>query len=423
MKTIAIAFACVLCASGAYAQGRKSLKDIDKELKQTKSTATAMALIESIAEAVPQTEEDVAILGRLINNHPDQGRKALSNIKDPRLVKAIMRECDRQILKFKADKDKDWKSLPQTQRQEKHAALLNSYALVSTLGNLKNKEAVPYLKQYITKEYDGVLSYSASQAIGRIAPDDPAVFRELWDKQGVRSISYSAYGKSVLKEAAQKMQDPNVPEVEKNKILGKAKISLLSGKDPEEKRLIKDVILNHPDQRLRGEASIAVVHAVANNPEESDKDFVFKWVKKEKSLAVWDAPYVMNIIWDVRFIPLLLDMLQDQSEWMPRKNVAELFGRRQIKESLPFLESCVENDKDGSVRAVCRGSYYRITGVMLAKFHPDDVKFFEDQFVAPYSINFYSKLKDTDPDKISHNALKQALDEYKRTKLGNGKGK
>jgi len=75
MNRLIIAFTILLTASSAYAQSRRSLKDIDQELKQTKSTATAMVLIESIAETVPQTDEDVAILGRLMDKYPPRGRR------------------------------------------------------------------------------------------------------------------------------------------------------------------------------------------------------------------------------------------------------------------------------------------------------------------------------------------------------------
>lgn len=259
-------------SSPAYAQNIKSLVDIDKELKQAKSTATAMALIESIAGTIPQTEADVAALGQLMDKYPSQGQKALAKIKDPKLAKAIMKECDREVAKFKTDKGRDWKNLPEPQRQEKINALLNSHAMIGALGNLKNKDALPYLKQFITPEYDGTLSYTASQAIGRIAPDDPEVFKDLWDKQGVKSINYTAYGKSVLKEVAQKMQDPNISREDKRKILAKSKISLLEGYNPEEKKLLKDIILNHPNNDLRSESAIAMIHAVKNTSE--DKQFI-----------------------------------------------------------------------------------------------------------------------------------------------------
>lgn len=423
MNKIAVAIAFLFIANGAYAQGRKSLKDIDKELKQTKSTATAMALIESIAETVPQTEEDVAILGRLIDNHPDQGRKALANIKDPRLAKAIMRECDRQILKFKADKDKDWKTLPETQRREKLTALLNTQAMILTLGNLKNKEALPYLKQYIAPEYDGVLSYAASQAIGQVAPDDPAVFKELWEKQGVKSISYNAYGKSVLKEVAQKMQDPNLSEAEKKKIFNKGHIWGLGGRTAEEKALIKDILLNHPSRDLRAEAATAMVHAVINNPEEGDKAFVIQWAKNEKTVAVYDAPAIMDKIWDKRFVPILIEMLNNQADWMPRKAVAELLGRRQIKASLPFLEECIEKDKNGNVRGECQDAYWKIAGKIPSIFHPDDVKEIDERYNNPAYIKLYAKSKKDDPWTQKRLAIQEALKEFKQSHPAQGRSK
>lgn len=414
MNKLIIAFILFLMASSAQAQSRRTLKDINRELKQTKSTATAIALIESIAETIPQTDEDVATLSQLMDRYPTQGQKALAGIKDPKLAKAIMKECDRQVAKFKADKDKDWKTLPDAQRREKFNALLNSHAMIAMLGNLKNKEALPYLKQYIAPEYDGVLSYEASQAIGRIAPDDPAVFKELWDKQGVKSISYNAYGKSVLREVAEKMQDPNISKAEKEKIFNKGHIWGLGGRTAEEKTLIKDVLLNHPNRDLRAEAGTAMVHAVMNNPEESDKDFVIKWTQKEKSIAVWDAPYVMDKVWDKRFIPVMIEMLKNQAEWMPRKNVAELLGRRQIKESLPYLEECIVKDNEQTVRTECRDAYWRITGKVPAIFHPADISRLEERFKRPKTRKFYDKLKDNDPNKIYYLELQRAFKEYQR---------
>ena len=415
MNKIAVAIAFLFIATGAYAQGRKSLKDIDKELKQTKSTATAMALIESIADTPPQTDEDVAVLGQLMDRYPAQGQKALIQIKDPKLAKAVMKECDRQVLKFKADKDKDWKTLPETQRREKLTALLNTQAMIVTLGNLKNKETLPYLKQYITPEYDGILSYEASQAIGKIAPDDPTVFEELWNKQGVKSISYNAYGKSVLKEVAEKMQDQNVPQTEKRRILGKAKPALLSGKDPEEKKLIKDILRNHPDKEFRYEVAIAMVHAAMNNPETVDKAFIVDWVKNEKGDAVVWAPHIMDKLWGNEFVPSLTDMLMNSSYYTARSAAAELLGRRQIKESLPYLEECIVNDKEEHVRSECQTAYWKITGIIPARFHPDDFNDLDSYYTSPRIQNKINKLKDSNPDKQYFMGLIKALEEFKRS--------
>ena len=420
MNRLIIAFTILLMASSAYPQSRRSLKDIDTELKRTKSTATAMALIESIGETAPQSDEDVAILGQLMDKYPTQGQKALAKLNNPKLAKSVMKECDRQVAKFKADKDKDWKTLPEAQRREKFKALLNTHAIIATLGNLKNKEALPFLKQYATPEYDGVLSYEASKAIGQIAPDDPAVFKELWDKQGVKSISYNAYGKSVLKEVAEKMQDPNVPQDEKHEVLVKSKVSLLSGKDPEEKKILKDIVLNHPNEDLRKEAGIAMLHGLMNSPDAEDTEFILRWTKNVKDPGSGWAIYYIRDHFDARFIPVLLNYLKIGAYGSDRSKAAEALGQNKIKESLPYLEQCLENDKDSIPRGACRDSYYKITGKIPAKFHPDDVKDIEEQLVAPYAIKFYSKLKENDPHKIYHNALINALNEYKNTHPAKG---
>ena len=415
MTKLIIVFSVLLTVSGAHAQSRRSLKDIDKELKQTKSTATAMALIESIAETVPETDDDVATLGQLMDKYPTQGQKALGKIKDPKLAKAVMKECDRQVGKFKGDKDKDWKTLPEAQRHEKFNALLNTHAIIATLGNLKNKEALPFLKQYITPEYDGVLSYEASKAIGRIAPDDPVVFKELWEKQGVKSISYNAYGKSVLKEVAEKMQDPNVPQSEKDKLLGKANVSLLSGKDPEEKRLIKDIVRNHPNRWLRQDAGIAALHALSNRRDSDDVEFVLDWTKDPKDPASGWAMYYIRDNCDSKFIPVLFKYLKESDYGSTRANAAIALGQNKIKESLPYLEECIVKDKESNVRGECRSAYWKIAGRIPAKFHPDDFSDLNSYYKSPRIQNVINKLKDNDPDKQYSLSLIDALEEYRRT--------
>lgn len=415
MNKLIIAFTLFLTASSAFAQSRRSLKDIDRELKQTKSTATALTLIESIAETIPQTDEEVSVLGQLMDKYPAQGQKALAGIKDPKRAGAIMKECDRQVGKFKADKDKDWKTLPEAQRHEKFNALQNTHAMIDALGNLKNKEALPFLKQYITQEYDGTLSYKASQAIGRIAPDDPTVFKELWDKQGIKNISYNAYGKSVLREVAQKMQDPNVSQEEKHRALVKSKASLLSGKDLEEKKLLKDIVLNHPDEDLRKEAGIAMLHSLSNKHDPEDIDFVLKWTKNPKDPASGWAMYYIRDNFNSKFTPVLLKYLKESDYGSTRSNAAEVLGRNNIKEALPYLAECVVKDNDSSVRGACRNAYFDMSGKIPSDFNPEDIKEFERDSLNPVITEYYAKKKPDNPDLKYHEALKKAIDEYRQS--------
>lgn len=414
MNRMITVFILVFCAGIADAQTRRTLKDIDRELKQTKSTTTAMELISAIGEAEPQTDEDVRIMGQMMERYPLEGQKAAMRIKDPKLAKTVIQECDRHVTKFKADKDKDWKNLPEEQRQERINALGNAQAMMMVLGNLKNREALPYLKQYISAEYDGTLSYTASQAIGRIAPDDPLVFKELWEKPGVRNINYGAYGKSVLKETALKMQDFNIPVIEKGKLLAKAKVALLSGKDPEEKRLLKDILLNHPNEDLRKEAGIAMLHSFRYNKDPDDVDFILKWAGNVKDAGAGWSLYYVRDNFDNRFTPVLLKYLESGTYGSDRSNAAKVLGQHKVKGALPALEECVAKDINANVRGSCCHAYWEITGKVTANLNPDDVAEQKARFIDPETIKFYDKLSDTHHSKRFYLALKRAVEEYER---------
>lgn len=402
----------MLCAAMANAQTRRSLKDIDRELKQTKSTATAIALIESIADTPPQTEEEVAVLGQLMDKYPMQGQKALGKIKDPKLAAAIQTECARQVDKYKADKGKDWSKLPQAERTAKLSAYFASQAMIAKLGSLKNKDSLPFLKQYITPEYDGVLSYEASKAIGQIAPDNPAVFRELWEKQGVKSISYGAYGKSVLKEVAQKLQDPNVPKAEKDHIRGKANVELLNGSTPEEKQLLKDIVLNHPDRELRLQAGQAMTKALMFHPDSGDVDFVLKWTKNVKDPSSGWAITYMRDHFDARYTPVLLEFLKD-GDASDRIESVSVLEKHQVKEALAYIKDCITKDKDSSVRGNCRATYWKMTGEMSFEFTPEEAQQMEKYLNRPQVIKLNSLREDSDPLKKQYLAMKEALAKYK----------
>lgn len=414
MKKLMTAVIAMLMCGSVHAQTSKTLSELDKAFKQAKSSATIMALLGDLEQAVPATEADMAILGDFLDKYPEPARKAALKIKDRKLTRSVIRECRKRIDALNLPKEKNWDGLPQEERFKRVNGLMNVYALMAVLGNLKDKEAVPFLKQYITPEYDGVLSYNASQAIGKISPDDPAIFKELWEKPGMKNISYHAYGKSALREVAEKLQNPNLSKEEKTKILNKGRIWGLGGRTSEEKALIKDILLNHPNKDLRAEAGTAMVHAMMNNPEEGDKDFLIRWARTEKSMAVWDAPYAMDKYWTGEYVPVLLEMLSTPATWMPKKNIAEIVGRRKIKEALPVLEKCIVNDQEASVRGSCRAAYYDIMRRVPPFFHPDDAKAFEEALKEKHTLDFYNRLPDGHPDKRYHLSKIKAFEDYKR---------
>ena len=116
--------------------------------------------------------------------------------------------------------------------------------------------------------------------------------------------------------------------------------------------------------------------------------------------------------------PTLLAALKDTRSPSTRVTAAEAFGKNKAKESLPYLEECVGKDEDKSVRGSCRESYYKITGKMPAVFNAEDALAFDKYFKDPYIIELYSNLKDSDPVKKSHVALKASFEEFHNRNRG-----
>lgn len=384
---------------------------LEKDIAQAKSTTTTATLIESIATTTPLTDADVAALGRLMDKYPMQGQKALAKITDPKLAKAIQTECARKIDQYKADKDKDWSKLPPAERIAKVGAFMSSQAMIVKLGNLKNKDSLPFLKQYITPEYDGTLSYTASAAIGRIAPDDPVIFQELWNKKDMKSINYGAYGKSMLKEVAQKLQDPGISGAEKDSIRAKANVLLLEGRTPEEKELLKDIVLHHPDRELRKDAADAIVKALMFHSSDGDVEFVMEWTKNPKDVTGGFSMTYMRDHFDKRFIPVVLRYMKEGDAY-DRGEALKLIGQNEIKEALPDIKVCITQDKDSSVRGNCRVIYWEMTGEMSSDFTPQDAIKMDRYLNNPRVLRTISLMSDNDLDKKQYFAQKMALDAY-----------
>lgn len=412
-----IALTVILTASSASAQSKRSLKDIDKELKQTKSTATALALIESIAEAVPQTEEDVAVLGQLMNKYATQVRKALTGIKEPKLAKAIIKECQKQVDGLQLGKGKNWDNLPQDERRKQFERLLNTYAYMAALGDLKNKEAVPFLKQYVTPEYDGALSYSASLALGGIG-DEAALDEMVRDIGKTKEIDLSAFGDKAFVRIIKELDEPGATPKRKFSLIDQ----INGSRNPERKKALKELALKHKDEDVRSRSGQALINSMLLNPEESDSDFLYEWVPKATNdpYAGWSLTALRihfpdkNKPLEKRFIPVLIEVLNKALYRSERSEAAELLGLCKIKESLPVLEECIVNDNESTVRTNCRYAYWEITGTVLLKFHPADVVRQEEYYKQPHIIEAFAKKLDSNPKDKYSLALKLAFEEYKR---------
>lgn len=415
MTKLIIALAVFLTASSASAQSRRSLKDIDKELKQTKSTATAIALIESIANTPPQTDEEVAVLGQLMDKYPTQGQKALAGIKDPKLARLIIQELNRQHVILQTVRAKDKKTKNYKDREEQLNSSLNSQALIQTLVNLKNTEAIPVLRAYLD---DTDLSRSASIALGQLG-DDASLNTMLVAIEKNKNVDLSGYGDKAFVKIISELDKPGITDKRKMALINQIKGS----RSPERKKALKELALHHKDEDVRNRSGQAFLNAMLLNPEDGDSDFLYEWMSKgiKDPYAGWSLTALRIYFPDKdrplekRFVPVLIEILTKAP--YGRSEAAQLLGACKVKEALPYLEKCISEDKDHSARGNCVGAYYNLTGEVPPIFHPADAKEFEEDLTEPHTIEFYGKRPDSDPDKKFHLLRIKALEEYKRNQV------
>ncbi|OGR81707.1 MAG: hypothetical protein A2X32_08200 [Elusimicrobia bacterium GWC2_64_44] len=417
MNKIIIAFAGILLFSGVCAQAGKSMKDLEKDIAQAKSTTTAAALIESIAVTTPTTDADVAALGRLMDKYPTQGQKALVKITNPKLAKPIETECAKKITQIKADKNKDWSKLPEAERTVKLNSLMSAHYMIAMLGDLKNKESIPFLKQYLAPEYNGLVSYNASVALGKIG--DETVLNEMVRDIGrTKEIDLSAFGDKAFAKIVKEIDQPGITPKRKFALIEQIKAS----RSPERKKALKELALKHPDEDVRNRSGQAYLNAMLLNPEEGDSDFIYEWMPKSINdlNAGWSLTAARIYFPDKkrqlekRFIPIVADVLKRAQFYSVRSDAADLFGLSKIKESLGNLEECILNDANSTVRGYCRHAYWQITGTIPKKYHPADIGEFEGMLRDPMTAAFMNKLDANSPDKLYFLERKRVFEEFKR---------
>jgi len=414
MTKLIIAFTVLFTASSAFAQSRRSLKDIDKELKQTKSTATSLALIESIGETIPQTDEEVAVLGQLMDKYPIQGQKAAAKIKDPNLAKAAMKECDRQVAKIKVVRAKGKGVLADKDRQEYLSGYMNSAAFIGALVNLKDKSAIPMLRGYLQDED---LSKLASMALGRLG--DTESLDGMLDNIGHgKEVDLSGYGDKGLVRVVQELAKPGADAKRKDSLINEIKGSA----SPERKRMLKDLALNHKDARVRDRSALALLNSIMVNQEPGDQAFISDWVGRTKNdeTGYWAVTSIRVSHDDGRkpleagLPALLINVLRTSTYEPTRQEAANTLGMFKVKEAAPYLEECAVKDGDSAVRGKCQFAYWTITNTIPPKFHPKDIEELESYYRYPHVIAAFEKMSETSPEDRFTLALRRAFNEHKK---------
>lgn len=106
-------------------------------------------------------------------------------------------------------------------------------------------------------------------------------------------------------------------------------------------------------QELRSDMQMALMHAIEEHPEESDKAYMLELLERKENLG-W-LYYSLLRIWDDRYIPYLMAKAKYGS-----LTPIEILGRAKVKEAVPLLEELLKS-KDPSVRRNAQDALFQIS--------------------------------------------------------------
>jgi hypothetical protein len=173
-------------------------------------------------------------------------------------------------------------------------------------------------------------------------------YRELFEKMDKE--------KNKIVRALKEYVDPKTDADKKNKL--RTYLRQTSIHEPEDKKLLMSASLDPQYSDLRSELDMALMHAIQDHPEESDKEYILsRW--REKRPQGW-LLYAMLKVWDPRYVPYLLRAVSRSGDIY----CIEILGRAKVKEAVPDLELALRH-KNADTR---REAYYALLSITGKKY-------------------------------------------------------
>lgn len=180
--------------------------------------------------------------------------------------------------------------------------------------------------------------------------------------------------KNKVAKALSDFSNPKASQKQKTQVMTYLRQATI---EPKDKPLLREAYRDLKFADLKGAIAMGLIHAIADNPEESDKEFLLELFKTKEMGGM--LMYSMKFIWDDRFIPELIKVVKDTTEYSgERSTAAEILGVRKVKEAVPALEEAfLEMEDVTSIHSALfniTGLYYRVKNGKLEKSTTDSSK-------------------------------------------------
>ena len=219
-------------------------------------------------------------------------------------------------------------------REKMFAAGLNGgriRALITAAGDGKNEGAVETLRSI--QKGPSMYSEEAVSALGHIGhPEDLDRFIEILKKDPRARIRIAEFGAPAIDRVIKEVDNPNVPDNEKNALIGAIGYSGGHESFPAYVRL-----LNHPNKFVQRMAA----QGIARVAEKSDVDFIRDTMlhsPQEETRSNAIGALKSEKVWSPDLSPLLIDALRNDQSWLVKSSAASALAERKVCAGLPALQ-------------------------------------------------------------------------------------
>jgi HEAT repeat protein len=215
-------------------------------------------------------------------------------------------------------------------------------ALIDAAGKGKNAAARTALWKMIDKVQDDYFGQAAAQALGEIGnPEDLDRLIEMRKKNPKLHLSLSGFGAMAIPRLMREIDDPSVSDTVK------AGMSLDIAAAGSHANLSAYVpLLQHANPHVVDAASKAIMDFA-----QPGDDALIQSMFASESMVVRGraALVVSDSVWDIKYVPSLINMLKSDPAYHLRGLAANILGRHKVQSAIPALEGALK-DSAGHVR-------------------------------------------------------------------------
>ncbi|MDF1552908.1 MAG: hypothetical protein P1P84_07590 [Deferrisomatales bacterium] len=187
----------------------------------------------------------------------------------------------------------------------------------------------------------------------------PELSAEVAERLRAREVEYRALfaemakRKSPIGEAITEYKAPGTSDKRRTKL--KTFFRQTPVRDPKDKALLKAAIFDPKNRVLINELEMALLHAIQNNPEEGDKEYLLHLFTRPDIGVGW-LVYAIPRVWDERYVPHLIHYAN-----LGAGEAIEILGQMKVTEAVPVLEALLRAG-DGLTPRNAANALFLITG-------------------------------------------------------------